>query len=282
MPSAPTPPELAALQRAMAGLVRAPEGVRAALAEAGDREAHGLRRWVRGDPLLGAVERLEIYANAYFARLQEALVRDYEALAELVGPDGFHDLVKAYGIAHPSRHPSLRWAGAHLADYLEGHGAAEPFRTRWPWAADLARLEWAISEAFDAPDAALLTREDLAARPADAWADLALRLAPAARLVHVGWPVREARAQAAGARGTARPAAPEAGVLCVWRRDEEIHFRGLDALEADLLARVAEGGSFGALCERAAASLGAGDAPARMAALLAGWIDAGLLVRPTP
>jgi hypothetical protein len=281
MPPTPTPPELAALQRAVAGLVRAPEGVRAALAEAGDREGRGLGTWIRGDPRLGAVERLEIYAHAWFARLHEALGQDYEALAELVGPDGFHDLVKAYGIAHPSRHPSLRWAGAHLADYLEGDGAAEPFRARWPWAADLARLEWAISEAFDAADVALLTRADLAVRPAGAWADLALRLAPATRLVRVAWPVGEVRAQAAGARCAARPAAPRASVLCVWRRDEEVHFRGLHALEAELLARVGKGDSFGALCERAAGALGAGDAPGRMAALLAGWVDAGLLARPT-
>ena len=144
---------LASGQRAIARLLRAPEGVRAALAEAGDPEGRSLESRVRGDATASAVQRLEIYANATFHRMREALEQEFDALARALGDTGFHDLVASYLLVHPSRRPSLRHVGEALPEFLAGHGVAEPFRRRWPWAADLARLEWALSLAFDAPEA---------------------------------------------------------------------------------------------------------------------------------
>jgi hypothetical protein len=264
-------------QREIARLLRAPDGVRAALAEAGDPEGRSLAPLVCGDARLDAVRRLEVYAHAYFFRILEALRKEYEALAEAIGEAGFHDLVTAYLLVHPSRNPSLRWAGARLPEFLREHAAAEAFRRRWPWAADLARLEWAASEAFDAPDAPAATRAELAAVPPERWEALRLRFLPATRLVCLEWPVHLLREAAPGAR-TRTPDAPARTAVCVWRRDDTVQFRALEPLEAELLERVQGGATFGALCERLAAEIGEAQAPARAAVLLASWVDRGLLL----
>lgn len=252
--------------------------MRAALAEAGDPEGRALASLVCGDARLDAARRLEVYAHAYFFRILEALRREYEALAEAIGEAGFHDLVTAYLLVHPSRHPSLRWAGARLPDFLARHAAAEPFRRRWPWAADLARLEWALSEAFDAPDATPATRETLSAVPPARWEALRLAFLPATRLVRLTWPVHRLREAEPGARPRA-PEAPVPTAVCVWRRDDTVRLRAVDDLEAELLEGARGGLPFGGLCRRLADEVGEAEAPARAAALLASWVERGLLAQ---
>ena len=276
-------PTLASTQRQLWRLLTAPSGVGAALEDEGDREGRTLHNLVRGNAKLSAVLRLEVYANAYFYRILDCLTGDYGALVWAIGETAFHDLVTLYLLVHPPDHPSLRFAGARLPDFLATHRKATPFRRRWPWAADLARLEWALVDAFDAPDAELLSHEDLAALPPEKWQELGLRFHPSAQLLPLGWDVHEVRKPYDGGAhqsSTRAPAPKRAKVsLCVWRRSERVYFRALDALEADLMHLVRCGKTFGDLCQRIAQEDGEQAAPAYAAALLAGWVRDGLLTR---
>lgn len=278
------PRELARVQRALARLIRHPEGVAAALREAEGAGAHAaaLEELVRGDARLDAARRLGVYAGAYFGRIRDALAEAFAALAETLGPAGFHDLAAAYLLVHPSRHPSLRWCGDRLPGFLAAQAAAEPFRRRWPWAPDLARLEWAISEAFDAPDAPALARADLTRVAVEAFGALRLVWHPATRLLALDWPVHAVRAAAPGARAAAVPHVPQPTHICVWREAETVRFAALDRGEAALLARARSGVRFDALCAQLAAAEGDAAAPARGAALLAAWTERPLLARPAP
>jgi len=210
------------------------------------------------------------------------LARDFPTLAAALGADGFHDLATAYLCVHPPSRPSLRHAGASLAGFLAGDAAAVPFRRRWPFAADLARLEWALGCAFDAPDAPPLARAELEALAPERFEALALALHPSVRRLEVAFDVSALRAafEAADEDGTAlsAPAAGEATLL-VWRCRERVRFRALDADEADLLGRLSRGATFGALCEAIAERHGHDEAPPRAAARLAAWLDDELLVR---
>jgi hypothetical protein len=272
MPEIGAQPALAELQRWLARLIAAPEGVRRGLEELGDARGEALAGLVRGDSSLPAERRLEVYANAYFRRLQGVLAEDFGALAAALGTEWFHDLATAYLWAKPPRHFSLREAGARLADFLARDPRAEPFRSRFPWAADLARLEWALVEAFDAPDAPELGREALAALPAARWPGLRLELQPALRVLELAWPVHELRAAFdAGAPLEPLRAAPAASAVCVWRSDERVQQRPLPRDEARALALARRGEPFAALCEAIAAEAGEARAPARAAALLEAW-----------
>jgi hypothetical protein len=273
--------ELATTQRRLWRLLTAPSGVGSALAETGDAEGRSLAGWIRSDERGAAAARLEIYAHAYFQRIHDVLARDFPTLAERLGADGFHDLVTAYLCVHPPERPSLRHAGEPLATFLGHDAAAAPFRRRWPFATDLARLEWALGGAFDAPDAAPLERAALAALPPERWESLTFDLHPSARHLALAWDAVALR-QAFEADAEPPPPARRAIVALVWRQRERVRFRTLDAEEAALLERVEAGERFGALCAWLAERHGPEAAASRAAGWLAGWVDAELLVATGP
>jgi hypothetical protein len=164
------------------GLITAPEGVRPALDDLTRRgllEGPGLDGLFVGDDRLSSVERLDIYANMYFFRLLDCVREDFPKVAAAIGGDRFHNLVTDYVLRHPSRHPSLRYLGQRFPAFI----AAHPIAGERPWLADLARLEWARADLFDAPDAGALGREDLARLPEDRAGEARLRLVPAFALL---------------------------------------------------------------------------------------------------
>ena len=221
-----------------------------------------------------------MYRNAYVARIVAALGEDFPALKHALGAVRFDALAAAFLHAHPSQHPSLRYAGAHLPAFIAGHtcAAAAELRATAPWAADLARLELAITDAFDAADTKLLTRADLSALPPPQWDVLALALIPGAQLLALGWPVRALRSAHDAEQPLARGAlAPAPEHVLVWRREERVMHRALEASEATLLARAQHGVRFGELCALAAEALGDATGAAFAASVLARWVKDGVL-----
>jgi hypothetical protein len=132
---------------------------------------------------LAAGERIAIYNGMYLLRMAEALESDYPALAHFFGETRWPALVRDYVFAHPSRSYTLNVLGRSLADWL---GAA-PGVPRRSFCRDLARLEWAVTEAFDAPETPRLTTTELEAVPPEAWDELRLVPSAALRLVELRW-----------------------------------------------------------------------------------------------
>lgn len=279
----PAPPlDLAATQRLLRELIAAPEGVRAALADRGDPEGQALARIVAGDDALAAPARLDVYANAYFYRLLEVAQSDYPGLRRALGDRALHDLLTSYLLAAPPRHYSLRHAGDRLPAFVAGSPAAARVRERFPFAADLARFERALTDAFDAGDEPLASRDDLAGLAPERFAELPLRLAPGVQRLSLEHAVHELSRepleteQPDPSGATAARADTE---LLVWRRHHSVRHRALDPLEARALARVEAGTSFADVCGTLEAVLPGDEAAARAAGWLAEWLDARLLAR---
>jgi len=219
--------------------------------------------------------RLGIYAGAYRSRLAEALESNYPVLAKLLGAADFNMLASEYIAAHDSPFFSIRYYGDGLAKFLatrEDYAAA-------PVLAELAQWEWAMTSVFDAADAAALPGEDLARIPPAHWAQLRLRWHPSVRRLTLWWNVPQLW-QALGEERE-RPemtlaAAPVHWLL--WRENLTSYFRSLPKTEASVLDAARSGWPFGELCALLCEELGDGAAPAQAAALLRGWIDAGLIV----
>jgi len=225
---------------------------------------------VIGTRRVDASTRLSIYYDAYRLRLGEALSVDYPVLKALLGEDAFAEMARAYTAAHPSRHFSIRWFGRSLAGFLR---SAAPWR-RQPRLAELAAFEWALGEVFDAPDAPVLRREDLAALPGEAWPTLRLRLHPALRRLELSHDV-PALWNAVEHGGTAPPSEPAATPVSwvLWRKALRTYFRSLPPADACALDTLREGACFQDLCERLCAWMPADQVAQHAAALLQTWID---------
>ncbi len=271
----PRVPTLAETQRLFWTLISAPEGVAAALSapgSEGERLRAAVEGQIAGDGRLSATQRLDVYADQYFYRLLDCLTEDFPAVRAVIGEVRFHNLVTDYLLAHPSTHPSLRFAGQHLAPFLTTHG----LRDRWPFLGDLARFEWTLLDAFDAPDATPLAEADLAALPVGEWARLRIRLVPSCRLVELEWLVDETWARAKRGEEPGVPA-PGPASFAVWRRDLRVLHRRLDGAERAALGAVADGRTFADVCAAVADTTGEGGAATLVVGLLRRWLaDAAL------
>lgn len=270
---------LAETQAILHRLITAPDGVSEALSDANDPEGRELASLVRSDARVSASDRVSIYANAYFERILGCLENHYPATRWALGEEWFRDLATAYLIAHPSRHPSLRFAGKSLPLYLASDSRAEPFHRGRPWLPDLARYEWAFVDAFDAEDADTVSVETLQAFEPEAWGSLRFSFQPALQLLDLEWPVARLRT-ACDAEETWNEEAEVLADACrvlIWRRDEKIYHRRVDSGEGAALGAALEGRSFAEICEEIAERVGNEEAAAQAADWLADWQRAGLL-----
>ncbi len=271
-------PELAlgGLQRWLQAVITSPGPVRRALAS---REAARLvragrtRDVVRPSARLSAGERVGIYQAMYLPRMQEALESDYPGLAHFLGPRAWERLVRAYVDAHPSRSYTLNELGRRLPEFVRRARVPRPAFCR-----DLARLEWAITEAFDAAETpALGEREIAAVAPGD---EARARLVPVAALRLVALD-HDAGAWLDSLRDERhlhpRPRRARSLVV-VYRRNYGVLRRELDPAGFALLADLAAGQPVGralarALGRRGKQRLGGADAAFR---LFREWAAAGL------
>ena len=147
-------------------------------------EVADVERVVLPSSRLSSLERLDIYRQAYRARLVECLADDYPVLQHALGETSFETLV-------PWVHRAAPLALAEPQLFRSAHGRVLP-RTeceRAELSADLATLEWAMVEVLHAAPAARLSLEELASIAPAAW--VTARFAPSAtvRVFEFGYPV---------------------------------------------------------------------------------------------
>lgn len=190
--------------------------------------------------------RLQVYWNAYWIRIIEALVADYPKIEKVLGKPRFVAMARAYLAAHPTSRPSLRDAGEHLPRFLAGGG----FPDAPGYLADLAALERARVEAFDGRDAAPLAREHLAELAPESIAFLRLPLVPTAAILRMTsiadevWAAIEAEQPIPD-----EPARTEPREVLVWRRDTTVIHRTLAPDESSVLRSLASLATFAEACE---------------------------------
>jgi hypothetical protein len=221
------------------------------------------------------VTLLDVYRDGYALRLIEVLTSDYPGLMAMAGPDDFDHMARAYIAAHPSRHPSVRWYGRGVADFL----ANTPPYNSTPDAAEMARFEWALGEAFDSPDVAPITADDLMALAPEAWETLSFTTLPSLKRLTLAFDVPQAWQRRdevePGNLEVERAAGPVA--WAIWRPEFVSNFRSLDADEAAMLDALSEGRPFPELCEAMAPFTGEEQAPARAAGLLRAMVEGGMI-----
>jgi hypothetical protein len=268
--------DLRRLQEIIYRLIVAPTGVADGLAQETILPVGGLDSLVAGDDRMTPVERVEIYANGYFYRILDVLKEDYPAVLAVVGADNFHNLATGYLIEYPPTEPSIYFAGRNLAAYLATH----PLRERFPYLADLARLECSTLESFHATDAKSLDADAMRAIPPAEWPALRMRAHPAMRLVESAWRVDRVLRAVEDAVAW-RPPDREPVTILVSRRAARVSFRAAETVEREALrlASVDGGTTFAAICDAIAAAAGeSDDVAALINRLLARWLFEGQLI----
>lgn len=235
----------------------------------------GFQSAVRDTRKADRVTLLSVYRDGYALRLIEALTNDYPGLLAMAGPSDFDHMARAYIAAHPSHHPSIRWYGRGLADFL---ATTAPYRDT-PAAAEMARFEWALGEAFDSPDVAPVTADALIALPQEAWETLCFTTLPSLRRLTLAFEAPQAwqRREEVEPGSLEVEGAPEPLVWAIWRPELVSNFRSLDHDEAAMLEALVAGRPFPDLCEAVAPVTGDEQAAARAAGLLRAMVEGGMI-----
>ncbi|MCA0922428.1 DNA-binding domain-containing protein [Pseudooceanicola nanhaiensis] len=141
-----------------------------------------------------AGRRYAVYRNNVAVALGEALESGFPAVAGLLGPQNFRMVAGIYLRRHPPTSPVMPLYGAGFAAFLE---TAEAL-ARWPYLGDVARLEYALRQAYHAADAEPLSPEALTSLATGDLPRTRLRLAPALQVVRSPYPVIDIRNRALG------------------------------------------------------------------------------------
>jgi hypothetical protein len=218
---------------------------------------------------------LDVYRDGYALRLIEVLTSDYPGLMAMAGPADFDHMARAYIAAHPSRHPSIRWYGKDVADFL----SSTPPYSRTPAAAEMARFEWALGEAFDSPDVTPVGADALMALPPEAWETLSFTALPSLRRLTLTFDVPQAwqRREEVEPGNLEVERAAQPVRWAIWRPELVSNFRSLEEDDAALLDALVDGQPFPELCEAVAPFTGEEQAPARAAGLLRAWVEVGMI-----
>lgn len=241
---------LASVQRALAHLLRGATSI------AADAESSALAEEIAsGSERLSPAMQLDIYREQFFLRHSGILREDFRSLAHLLGDEAFEALARAYLQAFPPRTFTLRDLGSDLARFVT---------TAPPWAddallADLARIEWAFVEAFDAPSASALDLATVASVPEDAWPSSRVVLQPSVQLLSLGHAAHDYRLAIRNDEPVAGPPEVRASYVVVFRGPTALQCMDLEAEAHALLDELARGTPLGEACERVAASSGAAE-----------------------
>ncbi len=222
---------------------------------------------------LSSIERLEIYAHMYYARLVEVMESEYPTVRQLLGPAAFADLCRRFVAKHPSRARLLNGLSAGFPDFL---AKALPRSHRHGLAIDIARIERAMEDVFDAPAATPMT----AAEFASVGEGTRLHLNPALALLELRYPANTfMNAWRRGERP--RIPRPRATRVIVFRRGFQVLRREQDPEQFRLLKALAAGKPL-AVAVRASigrSTGGADRAAKRLRRWFAEWAGAHLFVQ---
>ena len=202
---------------------------------------------IRSTPELDAAERMNIYSQGYFLRLRDALAEDFEAVQKSLGKTEFDRVTRDYLAYNPSRSPTLGEAGRWFPDFLDRH----PVSTKNPWLPQLARLEWAVVEAFFAREIPAGDFQKLARWSPEEWASARAVLDPSVKLFKMSWPTLKFWQLRNEKTSVKRPTQAAAEYLIVLRDDKWVNVHSLDPVEFELLRLLDQGLTLGTIAQRA-------------------------------
>lgn len=189
--------------------------------------------------------RFKVYTDAYRLRLVDAMKSDYPALNEYLGEVAFDVLGRAYIDVSPSDQFSVRWFGRHLPNFLE---TTLPYKGRH-FLKELAIFEWALSEAFDAPESNSVDYKCLATIEPTVWPSLQIQFHPSLRRINLHWNAPQVW-QASNQKKSLPLCEMNSTIQAwiIWRQNLKVLFRSLNMPQAFALDTFMQGHCFSEVC----------------------------------
>lgn len=220
---------------------------------------------------LSAVERVGVYQGMYLLRMIEALEGDYPAVAHLLGSEAFAQLVERYAEAHPSVSYTFNRFGSRFPEFLRD---TKGLRRRGVLT-DLARLERAVTEVFDAPQSPAWPAEAIERMPEKDWETAVLKPAAALRVLAFAYPVN-AYLQSVKSGDHDHPDLPRRqSWVAVYRKSYEVWRLDLGRPAYEFLHALAKGRPFGKAVAEASRGL-QGNAGEQIFRWLRAWVAEGM------
>ena len=274
---------LETIERWMQAVVMHPQGAAAGVRARPARRllpqaTRSLESVVLPSKALTSAERLDIYAHMYYARLLEILRDEYPTTRQILGTDAFERACRRFLERNPSRHKTLNRLSERFPAFLARH---LPRGHRNGLAVDVARIERAMEDVFDAPHAEPMTAAQFAAIGADEWQRVRLPVIPALRLLKLKYPANDFM-NAVRSKGKPRIPKPSATFAIVYRRGYQVYRRDQEEAAFKLLAALASGKTLAAAVRGSLAGRrgSADQLAATLGAWFREWSAAGLFSVP--
>ncbi len=244
-------PELDRIERWMHSVVTHPEGAKAGVnanSTQNNEEGLNLDQTVLPSDELSTLDRISIYANSYFWRLNEVMSHEYPTVSQILGEELFSNVVKDYVTHHPSTFYSLNRLSEQFPQYLQSEVKDIPHKE---FVATVATVERAMEDVFDEKYKERVPFETFQNIPTEQWGDIHLQFNPALHLFELDYPVNDYMTAVRENRQMKIPPAEKTCVV-VYRCNYSIWREDLDQTRYLLLSRLKSGESLGASVEACA------------------------------
>jgi len=230
---------------------------------------------IESTPALSAKGRLDIYATAYKLRLKEAITTDYDKLHSYLGDEQFDNLMERYIDKYPSHITNLRYYSISMAELLRDE---VPFK-QVPVLAELATIEAAFADSFDAEDHKFITINDLAALAPEAWGTLQIDFQKSVQTLAMEYNSFAIWKALSAEEKPPEPIKSEQAVMWVlWRRSDLVsHYRAMTEPEYVALNLAMQGEDFSAVCEKLLNFFSEEETPMKAVGFLQSWIQEEML-----
>ncbi len=171
-------PTLKEMQFWLKDILTNPKGVREALSES--------NQWIdfiNSDETSNS-SRLDIYAEAYFARILEAFTIDFPITAFVLGEDQFAKLVAEYLKLYPSTETNLNNISKCLVPFIKIYSKSSAIH-------DIVTLERLALESFYSPIDPIFEPQSLSALKESDWENIKFSLNSSLKLISSSWPLEE-------------------------------------------------------------------------------------------
>jgi hypothetical protein len=215
-----------------------------------------------------------IYYDAYRLRLAGFLSNEFPMLRAYLGEESFGRLVEDYIFSGPSRQRNARWYGARLPEFMQ---ETAQWRATIE-ARDLARFERALSDAFDAADAPIISVDALSDICAEDCARMAFEFHPSVELLDFARGTAEVYGALANEND---PPVIQQGeeTVVFWREEGQSCYRLVAEDERLALREARRGEKFSGICALIACQGKDENVTPVVAGFLLRWFADGLVMR---